>query len=70
MAEQQRDSEGKAQGRKYLGVMFECCNVYARVYENRDGTHYAGRCPRCMKSVRFRISHDGDGSDNRFWRAR
>ncbi len=29
----------------FLGVHFACCNVYARVYVNRAGSHYVGYCP-------------------------
>jgi hypothetical protein len=70
MADEQKSTKGAAQGRKFLGVMFECCNAYARVYLNRDGSAYAGRCPRCTKSVRFKVSAEGTGSDRRFWSAR
>lgn len=53
--------------KKYLGIMFECCNVYARIYKNKEGTAYVGRCPKCMRSVNVKI---GDGGTNtRFFRA-
>ena len=53
---------------RYLGVHFECCDVYARVYANLDGSAYVGHCPRCAKRVRFRIGPDG--VDARFFRVR
>jgi hypothetical protein len=53
--------------RPFLGVTFACCGAYARVYVNRAGTAYEGRCPRCAKPVRFPIGPDG--SDARFFTA-
>ena len=42
-------------GRKFLGVMFNCCRAYGRIYINKEGTHYQGACPKCGKRVRVRI---------------
>ena len=53
--------------KKYLGVMFECCRVYRRIYKNHDGTAYEGSCPRCGRRVRIQIGPGG--SKNRFYRA-
>jgi hypothetical protein len=47
--------------------MFRCCNVYGRIYKNRAGTAYAGRCPRCGKRVRARV--DPRGTKRRFFQA-
>ena len=49
----------------YLGVHFVCCDVYARVYPNRERTAYLGHCPRCAKRVKFLIGPGG--SDSRFF---
>ena len=49
------------QKRKYLGIMFKCCNVYGRIYKNKEGTYYAGFCPKCMKQVRVKIGEGGTG---------
>jgi ribosomal protein S27E len=51
----------------FLGVQCECCDVYSRVYLNREQTAYVGRCPRCGKRVEFLIGPEGTSS--RFFRA-
>jgi hypothetical protein len=56
-----------ADTRKFVGVRFECCSVYTRVYANRDGTAYEGRCPRCARAVRLGIGPGG--TDARFFSA-
>ncbi len=53
--------------RPFLGVHYQCCSVYARVYLNREGTAYVGHCPRCSRQVRFRVGPGG--SDARFFQA-
>jgi len=55
----------KSAKKKFLGLKFTCCGVYARVYVNRDGTAYEGRCPKCLKSVKLKIGEGG--TDNRFF---
>jgi hypothetical protein len=60
---------GEAQtGRKFVGVKFECCATYARIYLNREQTAYVGNCPRCAKQVRLRVGPGG--TDARFFTAR
>ncbi|MEM9353259.1 MAG: hypothetical protein AAGA92_09615 [Planctomycetota bacterium] len=55
--------EGPAAGaRPFLGVRFACCDVYARVYLNRDGTAYQGRCPRCVRTIEFQVGEGGTSS--------
>jgi len=54
--------EGSAQPRPWLGIRFDCCGTYTRVYRNAAGSAYEGRCPRCMRSVRLRVGPDGTAS--------
>lgn len=55
------------QNRKFLGIKFDCCNTYNRIYVNKDNTAYEGCCPRCRRPIRVRIGEGG--SSNRFFRA-
>ncbi len=62
------DGKNSLKGRPFLGVMFECCKVYVRVYQDRDGKHYNGRCPRCLRTLKFVVGEGGKAS--RMWRAK
>lgn len=53
--------------RPFIHMHFKCCNVYARVYLNHDGTAYAGHCPRCAAPIRIPVAPGG--SDAKFWSA-
>jgi hypothetical protein len=56
-----------SQSRRFVGIRFACCGVYARIHMNRQQTAYEGCCPRCRGAVELRIS--ADGSSSRFFTA-
>jgi len=66
MAENTNEEKKKS---NFLGIMFECCNIYARIYKNKEGTAYVGRCPKCMRSIRIKVGTEGEGTNARFFRA-
>ncbi len=48
-------SKAKAEPRPFLGILFRCCAVYGRVYQNQDATAYTGGCPKCRGPIRIAI---------------
>jgi hypothetical protein len=55
-------SDSATSPRPYLSVLFSCCNVYQRIYRNREGTAYRGRCPRCGRAITFPVGPGGTSS--------
>lgn len=53
---------GSLHDRPWVGIRFDCCGAYARVYRNAEGTAYHGRCPRCLQTVRLRVGPGGTSS--------
>lgn len=52
----------KKSGEPFLGMQFNCCRIYTRIYRNRDKTAYEGRCPRCARKVIVPIGSGGSGA--------
>lgn len=63
----EKTSPEPSRPRRYIGMMFKCCRVYTRIYLNREGTAYIGRCPKCAAKVEIKIGPGG--ADARFWTA-
>ncbi len=60
-------ASGQSGRRAFLGIHYVNCGAYGRLYQNRQGTAYIGRCPRCMYPLRVRIGPGGTG--HRFFKA-
>lgn len=49
-------------GRPFLGIRFDCCRTYGRIYRNDEKTAYVGRCPKCLARVSVPIGSGGTSS--------
>ncbi|RKY86582.1 hypothetical protein DRQ09_06005 [candidate division KSB1 bacterium] len=52
----------KNENREYIGIIFKCCNIYNRIYLNKEKTSFVGWCPRCGKKVEVKVSPYGSTS--------
>lgn len=62
-----KSASTKPAGRPFIGMQFACCDVYTRIYLNRQQTAYTGHCPRCSKRVDIKVGPGG--TDSRFFTA-
>jgi len=64
--EKHADNDGTLlTGQPWIGVRFDCCGVYQRLYKSKDGKFYRGHCPRCLRKVRVLVGPGG--TDERFF---
>ena len=49
-------------GRPWIAVNWQCCSVYSRIYRNRQGNAYEGRCPKCGTPAKAMIGPGGTNS--------
>lgn len=61
------ETKASRRSRPFLGIHFQCCRTYGRIYQNDAQTEYCGRCPRCHCQVRVPIGPGG--SSSRFFNA-
>lgn len=61
------ESEKRSRRRPFVSVLFQCCQIYQRIYLNQEGTAFVGWCPKCCAKVEVRV--DPSGSDERFFLA-
>lgn len=54
--------------REYIGVTFQCCHVYTRIYINKKRNAFVGWCPRC--GVKMEVFISTEGSDSKFFTAK
>jgi hypothetical protein len=45
--------------RLWVGIHFECCGIYKRVYRDPDVPFYEGQCPQCGRKITMRVGPDG-----------
>lgn len=60
-------TSSSAAGKPWIAVNWKCCQTYSRIYRNKAGTAYEGRCPKCGSPVKASIGQGG--TNQRFFEA-
>jgi hypothetical protein len=60
-------TQGPRRTRPFLGINFQCCQTYGRIYRNQTATKYEGQCPKCRAKISVPIGDGGSGA--RFFNA-
>ena len=55
-------SSSSSDSRPWIGIHFQCCGVYTRVYRRPEAVSYEGRCPKCAAKVSLRVGPEGVAS--------
>ncbi len=61
------ESSDSRSPRPFLGIRFQCCRTYGRIYRNAEKWAYEGQCPKCFARVSVPIGTGGTTS--RFFNA-
>lgn len=48
--------------RQWIGVLFECCGIYARLWRTPEQQEYRGCCPRCTRRVHLSVAPGGSAA--------
>ena len=46
-------------GKRWLGILFNCCHVYGRIYKDAANRRYRGRCPSCGTAIDVPVGTGG-----------
>jgi len=57
------NKQSEKKKRPFIGVIFKCCNVYSRIYINKEKNAFNGRCPKCGAKMEVLISPTGTKSN-------
>ncbi|SCA58499.1 Uncharacterized protein AB751O23_AD_00150 [Chlamydiales bacterium SCGC AB-751-O23] len=41
------EQSGLSRDNKFISIYWKCCHAFSRMYKNKDGSIYQGKCPKC-----------------------
>lgn len=59
MPQKTNSQSGGNKGRRFISVIYRCCNTYGRLYPDAKRSRFEGRCPKCGTHTEARIGRDG-----------